>query len=229
MNIEVVSFAILAPISVLSQIILIYGHARIKKMRKHPDVMILWQCISQIILDIHWITGISQLHKDLTPAGCQTLGAFFVYFYFMSWDSILFLSLEILIKITDPFNCNYKKRMLIYHIVSQISGLAIFILLVSVDNNNGNSLIQTCFVQDKSAYNIIIGVPIILHFPICLYVCCYTIWIFKRSRYAKNLLHHVYVVIAFSIGWVPNAFLHGMNYKSFHLENIEVLDDVSYI
>ena len=109
MSLQLLSYTVIAPVSVLSQSALIYGFLRVKQMKKHPEILIIFQCISQIILDLHWLTGIPDVHSSLAPSsGCQIIGAFFVYCYFICWDYILFLSLEIFIKIRDPANCNYK-------------------------------------------------------------------------------------------------------------------------
>ena len=55
MNVVTMSYGILAPISMISQLILIYGYLKIKKMRKHPEMMIFWQCITQSLMDLHSI------------------------------------------------------------------------------------------------------------------------------------------------------------------------------
>lgn len=222
------SYAVLAPISFICQIILIYGFFRVKKMKKHPEVMIFWQCASQIILDLHWITGIPSIHDSLNFF-CQALGALFVYFYYLSWNYILSLSLEILIKIRDPLNCKYKKRLIVYHISCHLSGFIMFCILISVRNNNGSSLTGTCLVQNASPYELIIFLPLFIHFPICWYICFYTAWASRTNVHAKHLKHHNYVVFAFSLCWGINAMAHGLNYKGFGLDHISMLDDVIQI
>ena len=88
MNIVSIAYGILAPISLISQVILIYGYLKIKKMRQHPEMMIFWQCITQSLMDLHWLTGIPVVHNYLSIRECQSLGAFFVFCYYVNWDYI---------------------------------------------------------------------------------------------------------------------------------------------
>ena len=229
MNVPTVAFGILAPISLLSQLLLIYGYSRIKKMRRYPEIMVLWQCISQSAMDLHWMTGLVRLHEYLPSLGCQLLGAFFVYFYFINWDYILFLSIEILIKVKHPFNCNQKNRAAIYHLSSHLSSLAIFILLSSVTNNDGNSIMGTCFVQQKSIYDLVIFIPIIIHYPICIYACCNTVWISRSMKHANYAKHHIYVVVVFSLSWVTASLAHGLSYQGFDLRYLTLINYVNHM
>ncbi|OMJ71897.1 hypothetical protein SteCoe_29780 [Stentor coeruleus] len=224
----IISYAVLAPISFICQIVLVYGFLRVKKMKKHPEVMIFWQCISQIILDLHWITGIPYINNSLSIV-CQFVGAFFAYFYILSWNYMLCLSLEILKKIRNPLNCKYKKRIIVYHILCHLSCFIMFCILILVKNNNGRSLIGTCFIQNASIYELIIFLPVVIHFPICWYICFYTAWASRTNVYAKHLKHHNYVVFTFSICWGINSVTHGLNYSGFNLGYIAILDDLSMI
>ena len=228
MNVVTMSYGILAPISMISQLILIYGYLKIKKMRQHPEMMIFYQCITQSLLDLHWITGIVDVHTYLSSRECQSLGAFFVFCYFVNWDYILFLSIEILIKVRSPLNCNYKSRVLAYHIFTTLSSLGIFILLLSVNNNNGSSIIKTCFVQKVSVYELIVFAPAVIHFPICLFCCVYTLWLSRNLKHGAYATYHIYVVIGFSVSWVPAGVIHGLVYQEFHVKIIGIIGDVIF-
>ena len=229
MNIQIISYGICAPISAVCQVILIFGYMKVKKMKKHPEIMIFWQCVSQIILDVHWISGLSKLHNQLPEEYCQLLGSFFVYFYYLSWNYVLFLSIEIVKKISDPLKCNYTKRLIIYHSISHLSSLSVSVLLATVQNNNGQSLIKTCFVQRESVYELFILLPVFVHFPICLYICSWVLCYSLTNDYIALFRHHVFVVTAFSISWVPIALAHGLDYSRFSLDSQTILDDVSNI
>jgi hypothetical protein len=224
-----ISYAITAPISIFCQVFLIYSYLRVKQMKKHPESLIILQCISQIILDIHWLTGISTVNSALGAVGCQTLGAFFVYCYFICWDYILCLSLEILIKIRDPLNTSHKRRMAFYHVFSHTTGLTVLCLLAIAKDNHGGSLVGTCFVRSQSIYELIVLVPIVVHMPVCLYVSCYIFWLTRKSEIASRLKHHNYVVFAFSVCWGINGIAHGLNYEGFRLHHLSVLDDIAII
>ena len=215
LNITSICYGILAPISVVSELILIYAFLRIKHMRRHPEIMIFWQCCSQLILDIHWFTGISPFKSHLTASTCQFLGSFCIYFLYVSWNYNLLLSIEILLKILNPHTTGYHTRRVWYQIVSHLTSLVVFIVLMSGDNN-GNSIMETCFVQDRSVYELVVVLPAIVHFPLCIGIICYTIWISYGTFYVNYLKYHMLVVIAFSIGWVPVSLVHWASYAELY-------------
>ena len=51
-----VSYYILAPVSVLSGLILVLLYVLVKELRAQRGVFILWQCIAQSLLDLHWLS-----------------------------------------------------------------------------------------------------------------------------------------------------------------------------
>lgn len=216
-NLTSLCYEILAPISVVSELLLFYGFIRIKHLRKHPEIMIFWQCCSQIILDIHWFTGIELFKAQLSDKMCQLLGAFCMYFYYLSWDYNLFLSIEIFLKILNPHNTGYKKRRIWYQAISHLTSLIVFIILMT-GQNNGSSIMKTCFVQNKSVYELVVLFPALLHFPLCIGITSYTIWISYNTFYVSYLNYQMLVVVAFALGWVPVAVVHGINYKGFDVE-----------
>ena len=215
------SYIILAPLSLISQIILIYGYIRVKKMREYPEILVFWQCIAQSILDVHWITGFTDLHRYLSGLPCQLIGAFCVYCYFINWDYILCLSLEVLIKLKNPFNSNYKTRLLIYHLSSHLSSFVIFIILSSVSNNSGKSLMNTCFVEEQSGYELVVFIPVFIHAPVCIFTCLYAVWASWGSKHGTYARYHIYVVTVFSISWLPLGIAHGLEYERFHVTQPE--------
>ena len=211
-----ISYTGLAPLSVVSEAFLLYAFIRLKQIKEHPEIMIFWQCLSQIILDIHWFTGIQVINDNLTPIGCRFLGAFGVYFYFLSWDYNMLLSIEILLKILNPHQTGYKKRLIWYHCISHLTSAALFISIM-VSDTNGNSIMKTCFVENRSVYEIVVFLPVFIHFPISMCVICYTIYISYNTFYVTYLKYHMLVVLTFSICWVPIGIVHGLNYKGFGL------------
>ena len=210
-------YGILAPISIVSELLIFYGFIRIKELRKHPEIMIFWQCCSQLILDLHWFTGIEVLKAKLSDSVCQFLGAFCMYFYYLSWDYTLLLSIEILQKILNPYNTGYKKRRIWYQVISHLTSLVVFIVLMTGDNN-GNSIMLTCFVENRSVYELFVLIPGLLHFPLCIGITGYTFWISYNTFYVSYLKYQMLVVVSFAIGWIPIAIVHGINYKNFHVD-----------
>ena len=209
-NLTQLSYSVFAPISVISESFLLYGFIRLHQIKEHPEIMIFWQCLSQIILDIHWFTGIAKINQTLSSSGCKFLGSFSVYFYFLSWDYTLLLSIEILLKILKPHLTGYNKRRVWYHVISHLTSLVLFIVLMSGDNN-GDSIMTTCFVEKRSVYEIIIFLPVVIHFPLCAGVVLYTIYMSHNTFYVDYLKYHMLVVMAFAIAWVPIGIVHGLN------------------
>ena len=226
MDIELISFGILAPISLLSQLILIYGYIRIKDLRQHPDMLTFWHCVSESIVDLSWITGIAQVHKYLSGPTCQFIGAFFMYFYFLHWDYMLFLSLEILIKVKDPLNCKHNQRVKFYHIISNLLSLGIYIWLSVAKDNNGKSGLKTCFVEQESIYELLILVPSLIHLPVMIGICLYILWASRKLRHSSYAKHHIYVVTTFVITRIPVCLADGLNYEKFNIDNMKELNYV---
>ena len=216
LNITQLCYLVLAPVSVISELVVIYAFYRLKQFKDHPEVMIFWQCISQIILDLHWFTGIEPIKKIITDEECLFLGSFSVYFYYLSWDYSLFLSIEILLKILNPHKTAYKARKIWYHIIAHFTSLLIFIILM-ISQTNGTSIMTTCFVQEKSVYELVILIPALIHFPLCMAIISYTLYISFNTYFATYLNYHMLVVGAFSICWVPIAFVHGLSYHKFNI------------
>jgi hypothetical protein len=210
------SYTIFAPLSFISECILLYAFIRLKQLKDHPEIMIFWQCISQIILDVHWFTGIDSVKSSLSDFSCKFLGAFFVYFYYLSWDYTLWLSLEIYLKIVNPHKTGYKKRMIWYHSLSHLSSAIIFTMIM-ITNTNGNSILTTCFVEGHTILEFIVLFPVLFHFPMSIGIILYAIYISYGTFYVNYLKYHMLVVVAFSISWVPGGLAHGLNYRDFHI------------
>jgi hypothetical protein len=204
-----ISYLILAPLSVLSEGLLIYFFWRVNQFKDHPEIMIFWQSLSQIIFDIHWVTGVKSIKSSLSPFECCFLGALCIYFYFLSWDYNLCLSIEILLKILYPHQSDYKTRLIIYHLTSHLTSLIIFIILLT-SKTNGDSVLSTCFVQSYTRYEIIVMIPSVIHFPLCIMIIGYTIYVSYNTYYANYLKFHMLVVLTFSITWVPVGLAHGI-------------------
>lgn len=214
-NLTQLCYSTLGPISVVSECILLYGLLRLRQIREHPEIMIFWQCVSQLILDLHWFTGIEIFKAVLTDFECQFLGSVSMYFYFLSWNYTVLLSIEILMKILYPHETRYIKRRIWYHSVSHFTSLAVFIILM-IGDNNGSSIMKTCFVENRSVYELVVILPIFIHFPLCIGITTYTICISYNTFYAQYLKYHMLVVFAFALCWVPISIVHGINYSGFH-------------
>lgn len=209
-------YLVLAPISLLCEGILLYGFIRLRQIKYHPEILIFWQSLSQLIMDMHWFTGIDQVKNQISGDTCRIIGAFSIYFYFLSWDYTTLLSIEIFIKFRHPENTNYEKRRLWYHLGSHLTSLAVFLWVILDKSNNGRSIMQTCFSQENKVYELAIMAPALLHFPICVVITGYSWYISYGTFYRSCLKYHMLVVAAFIVGWVPIAIVHGLTYNNFH-------------
>lgn len=217
-NLTQISYMALAPISVICECLLLYGFYKLRQFRAHPEILIYWQCLSQLVMDIHWFTGIEYVRSWMPQTCCMLLGSFCVYFYFLSWDYTVLLSIEILLKIRNPHKTKYKQRRFWYHTISHATSFAAFLFLIFKGDNDGQSIMKTCFVQARSIYELIVFIPVFVHFPICVGVTVYTIYISYNTFYLNYLKYNMLVVIAFSIAWMPIALVHGLSYHGFDIE-----------
>lgn len=133
-------------------IIVLVAYVFMKGLRKPPGMLILWQTVLQIALDINW--GVAGLYNGLLnytpgPGTCEALGIFTIYCYFVGWNYNLCLISELIIKLKDPMNGNYKKRSPIYHIFSHSVGVAAT-LYGGITDEAGKSLIIYCFIKQES-------------------------------------------------------------------------------
>lgn len=206
-----ICYMFLAPVSVISELLLIFAFWKLRYFKKHPEIMIFWQSVSQIILDLHWVTGLKTIKSYITDDKCLLIGAFSVYFYYLSWDYILFLSIEILLKILKPHKTEYKKRRIWYHSLAHLSSLSVFIVLAT-SNTNGTSYIKTCFIQKRTIYELIIIIPAFFHFPLSIGIILYTLIITHNTYVLPYLKYHMLVVVTFSLTWVPIAIVHSFIY-----------------
>ena len=124
----------------------------IKGLRRPPGMLILMQTFLQIALDLNWgVTGLYIDILDETPSSplCRTLGIATIYCYFVSWNYNICLVIELIIKLKDPMNGNYKNRSPIYHITSHLLGAAATIY-GGIQGEAGESLVIHCFIKENS-------------------------------------------------------------------------------
>ena len=183
-------------ISVVCELLILYGFLRIKKLKKHPETLVFWSSFAQLILELHWYTGIASIRASLSPSQCQLLGSIGVYANTLSWNYIMLLSIEILLKILYPHHTNYKKRSIWYHTMAHMTSFVVFLILM-LSKNSGGSLAGTCYVQTKPEYELLSSFPVFFQFPISLTVMTYTIWISANTFYAQYLNYHMLFVIVF--------------------------------
>lgn len=220
-------YSFLAPISVVSEFIMILSFGRLKLFKHHPEILIFWQCLAQLLVDVHWFTGISAIHSLVRGTGCLILGAAFMYFYYLGWAYNVLLSVEILLKLLNPQNTGYNKRRIWFHCLSHGTGLIVFII-IAASGTNGESIMKTCSVEHGTVLELLMILPVIIHFPICFSLVLYSIYISLNTFYSSHLKYHMIVVTVFSISWIPMGIIHGLSYNEFSVKVPDLIVQVFF-
>jgi hypothetical protein len=93
----------------------------------------------------------------------------------------------------------------------------VLLWVVIGQDNDGESIMKTCFSQESKTYELAIMAPALLHFPICVVITGYSWYISYGTFYRSCLKYHMLVVAAFIVGWVPIAIVHGLSYENFDI------------
>jgi len=205
------SYFILAPLSFVASILLLWSYFKVPKLKEHPGVLIFWQCLSQCIVDCHWFTSIPEIKESLSDTACNILGGFACYFYFVSWNYTIALSYEIYLKIQRPHLNSYKFRTAVYHLLCFGFPVPILILLTVFDGNNGDSVMSACFIQNNTDYELVMWIAVAIHSPLCFAIVIYSLYRVWGQSQTKHLIYHTMVVLSFTACWLPFSICHGLS------------------
>ena len=136
-------------ISLVTGLIVLVSYAFITGLRKPPGMLIFWQTVLQVFLDFEWgVIGLYRhsLNQKISDEACKAIGIVIIYCYFVGWSYICCLIYELVVKLKDPMNGNYKKRAPIYHITSHLSG-AVFTIYGAVRDQAGSNILQICYLK----------------------------------------------------------------------------------
>lgn len=61
--VDYIAYAIFATLSIIAGCLVILTHLSLPKLLKHPGTIIIGHCVSHLLLDIHWYTGIPIVHE----------------------------------------------------------------------------------------------------------------------------------------------------------------------
>lgn len=81
-------------------------------------MLVFWQILSELIINIHWIYAAYQYNVQgevVVDTFCTIFGAVVFYSWFIGWNYLMYLSIEILVRIRNPLDVSYEKRALMYH------------------------------------------------------------------------------------------------------------------
>ncbi|OMJ73206.1 hypothetical protein SteCoe_28151 [Stentor coeruleus] len=156
--------AILGSISIIVTIIFVIISFLIDQLRKHPGKLVFYQCILQIIYDLHFVL-VDSFYMKIPSSLCQYFGFVFTFCYFLAWNYNTCLALEIYFKLKETTNTSYKKRNKMYHIISWTVALALN-SIIAVVKNFGPTSYGTCFVAKQTYGHFVEIFPVVINFPL---------------------------------------------------------------
>lgn len=103
----------------------------------------------------------------------------------------------------------FRKRSVMYHLLSNITGLAALFTAVFLEGT-GESTVRICLTKEDSWANWLMGIPLVFHFPISLSVVVYSWYISKTkiSQHMKRFLKfYPKVLFIYTLVWIPLPLL----------------------
>ena len=207
-----VGYILLAPLSVIGSGLLLWTHLKIAQLRRHPGILVLMQCLTQCIVDLHWFTSIPWVEESLKGVPCVLIGALSCYFYFASWNYTLALSSEVFSMIRNPFRANSKFRNTLYHSLCLGVPVPVFVLLVVYGETDQNSVKPACYLATDLIVGLLIWFLLIVHVPVSLLVVAYSILKVWGQSVSSEMIYHALVVLGFNISWLPFSIWNGLSY-----------------
>ena len=128
---EIISYCCLAPLSLCSEILLLYFYSTRPYLRKSPGDLVLWQMLGQLVLDIGWLYSgyryVATGHMLDNPA-CHAIAVTTIYAMVVVSGSNVLLAIEILVKLSRPFDEAAKHRKTVYLVVLHAAAMVITLL-----------------------------------------------------------------------------------------------------
>jgi hypothetical protein len=145
-----VGFGIATTLSTVGELFLIVSHITVPKLLKHPGSLILGQCAAHIFIDFHSYTSITSFRDSAIRAGvCTPIGWVTFLCYIICWNYMTCLSLEIMLKITQPSNTRCERRVYIQHVGSwAFAGVLAATSYAFIESDKLNQ--GTCFMEFDS-------------------------------------------------------------------------------
>lgn len=214
-TVALLAYSIGTTFSLVFGILLILTHIAIPRLLKHPGCFILAHCITHLLMNVQWYTGVPEIQDYFLQTDAWYYVALIsILAYLLSWGYITVLSLEIMLKIIYPAKAIYCKRLIILHALVWLLSLLIlaFVLIVG---EPGISFMHTCFIQKNSNAEYIFLAPAVFYTPIIF--LSLIVARFKTRESGQSLLrNHSLVVIVFWITMIPTVLSH-------FLRNVESL------
>ena len=128
-----------------------------------------------------------------------------LYLILTSWNYAVCISMEIVIRIRSPMGYGFRKRSVVYHLFSNITGLTALFTAVFL-GGTGDSSVRICLTKDDSWANWLMGIPLVFHFPFSLSVVAYSWYISKTkiSQHMKRFLSfYPKALLIYTLVWIP--------------------------
>lgn len=198
-------YIILGCVSFLSGVCIMFIYIITKTFREPPGMLIFWHILSQAFFDfnIALIGVYYHISNRFLDDLCDYLGPANIYFYFLGFNYVLCLSIEVLKKMQNPMENNYNKRSKLYHLFSHSLSLFIAILITILDYS-GPSVNHICLIEKNHPAIYLTAIPIGFFLPVMvftLYVLCKMK--FTTSYVSYFITKHSIYVSAYFIIWLP--------------------------
>lgn len=230
-----VSYFLLAPMSVLAGTVLIGMYCWVKELRKRPGWLILWQCIAQTLLDLHWLSSSDIMSHEQHSGLCEFIGTTSIYAYLLACNYTVCLSYFIIRHLRRPLRSERGQKLWSLHAVCHGTAAAAALAVLASDSV-GTSIMTTCFIQSgtKAEYSllrVLLIVPLSLYAPLCLSAAFYSLRQYRTHFLLRRyIVKHTWVVITFSACWFFPALIHLLNEPDIdEAKNQPVLADIAMI
>ena len=174
---------------------------------KHPGQLFFYSCIFQLLDHLKHFTYILALNHNYTSdsPSCQAIAWISSFASFMQLNYILFLSVEIIIKLNNNADNKYKIRCKIYHIFSLISSTSVAVVIYELGSYgiDGNNI---CSVVENSLGESIILIYVFSVIPVMWAAIFWTLYKMRRSK-KRMAFSLAMVVFCITIGWIIGNFI----------------------
>ena len=146
-SLEFAAFCLAAPLSVASGLGSIYLFRRQKGLWQSPAVFVMWQMLSQFVVDLTWMTpGVhyviyGEVRDNVT---CRITGTVSLYCIFASSGYNISVAVEVFYRIRKPLGV--RTRAFWYHGVTHLMALCIA-LSASATSSVGLTVMHSCFYK----------------------------------------------------------------------------------
>jgi hypothetical protein len=176
-----------------------------KNWNEPPGMLVFWHILSQTFIDTTIsVTGFTKFITGRFLEGyCSVIGVFNLYFYVLALSYIVFLCIEVLLKLHRPMENAYNKRSKIYHWTAHLTSLFFALLLMFLEEVGQNEY-KFCFIKEASRYTYLIALPLSVFLPVL--ITTYTVVLKMRitTQYVSFFVKkHLVFITAYFLIWFP--------------------------